>query len=430
MSFGDHFCENSHFTGLGPVTDLNTSFTSRRLAVLLLPTIALSGCTALDNFLAPLGDPDGSATAAEVVTEPVVPVEERQRLEPLPVNYFVLTSDDQAVIGETQVVFAREENTFSDLAREYGLGYDELVEANPDVDPWLPGEGTPIVLPTQYVLPDAPREGIVLNIASKRLFYFADRAEGEDQVVMTYPIGIGRVGWETPLGSSSVVSKARDPHWYVPASVRREHEEAGDPLPAVVPPGPENPLGRHVLKLDIPGYLIHGTNQPYGVGMRVSHGCVRLYPENIEALYELVGIGVPVAIVNEPFLVGIRDGEIYFEAHKPLEDDKVGEHQRLVDALEAVESLASEQEINFSLEQLRVAASEARGVPLRLMVDDAEEFMARARVIENTVVPDPDLPTLAEVRAILDEPLDETGVEADAGNTADRDDSGQGVANE
>ena len=164
--------------------------------------------------------------------------------------------------------------------------------------------------------------------------------------------------------------------------------------------------------------------------MRVSHGCVRLYPENIEALYELVGIGVPVAIVNEPFLVGLVDGEIYFEAHKPLEDDRVAEHQRLVDALAAVELLASEQGIDFSLEQMRSAAAEGRGVPVRLGVNDAAEFMARARVVENTVVPDPDLPTLAEVRAILDEPLDEPGNELSSEDSIVNDDIEQGVANE
>ena len=135
------------------------------------------------------------------------------------------------------------------------------------------------------------REGIVLNIAAKRLFYFPPMPAGQPPVVMTYPIGIGRVGWETPLGAASVVAKAANPTWYVPASVRREHAEMGDPLPSIVPPGPDNPLGTRVLKLDLPGYLIHGTNQPYGVGMRVSHGCVRLYPENIETLYELVAIG-------------------------------------------------------------------------------------------------------------------------------------------
>ena len=150
----------------------------------------------------------------------------------------------------------------------------------------------------------------------------ADRAaqpalEGQAQVVKTYPIGIGRVGWETPLGATTVVAKAVDPHWYVPASVRREHREMGNPLPSVIPPGPDNPLGTRVLKLEMPGYLIHGTNQPYGVGMRVSHGCVRLYPENIEYLYDLVSIGEPVRIINEPFLIGDLNGEILFEAHAP-----------------------------------------------------------------------------------------------------------------
>ena len=129
--------------------------------------------------------------------------------------------------------------------------------------------------------------------------------------MLTYPIGIGRVGWETPLGETTVIAKAKNPSWWVPASVRREHAEMGDPLPSVVPPGPDNPLGTRVLKLNMPGYLIHGTNQPYGVGMRVSHGCVRLYPENIEFLYTLVDIGEMVTILNEPFQMGRKDGVLF-----------------------------------------------------------------------------------------------------------------------
>ena len=252
-----------------------------------------------------------------------VPLEARPVEEPIARNYFVLESPQQSVVGSPQIVYTSEENTLSDLAREYGLGYDEIIAANPDIDPWLPGDKKPILLPTQYVIPDVPREGIVLNIASKRLFYFPKVAEGESQTVMTYPIGIGRVGWETPLGATEVVSKATDPHWFVPASVRREHVELGNPLPSVVPPGPDNPLGAYVLKLEMPGYLIHGTNQPYGVGMRVSHGCVRLYPENIELLFSLVEVGEPVRIINEPYLLGRRNGELYFEAHQPLEDDAI-----------------------------------------------------------------------------------------------------------
>ncbi|MDH3439890.1 MAG: L,D-transpeptidase family protein [Gammaproteobacteria bacterium] len=266
------------------------------------------------------------------------------------------------------------------------------------------------MLPTQFVLPDVPHEGIILNIASKRLFYFPPVEEGQPQTVLTYPIGIGRVGWQTPLGSSAVISKARDPSWYVPTSVRREHEELGDPLPSVVPPGPDNPLGTRVLKLDIPGYLIHGTNQPYGVGMRVSHGCVRLYPENIELLYDLVAVGESVHIINEPYLAGMKDGQLYFESHTPLEDDEVTVENRLVAALGKVEGLASENALDFDLDRLRTAARENLGVPAILSGISADDLTARARVVENTAEPDPDMPTLEEVRALLDEPLDDSEV--------------------
>ena len=387
-----------------------------RLTNLILVLVIASGmtaCTSLQEFLAPL-------RAEAPVAEPPTPLEERPRLEPIARNQFVLESPGQTVIGDPQVVFATEENTFSLLAREYGLGYDELVAANPDVDPWLPGEGTPVLLPTQYVLPDVPHEGIVLNIATKRLFYFPAPLEGEPQVVLTYPIGIGRVGWETPLGHSAVVSKATDPHWWVPASVRKEHEELGDPLPAVVPPGPDNPLGRHVLKLDLPGYLIHGTNQPYGVGMRVSHGCVRLYPENIEVLYGLVGLGESVTIVNEPYLAGLRDGEIYIESHAPLEDDLVSADEHLAGIVEYIETATAGPITQQQLDGLRSVADHPLGVPVRLGSPSREALFAAARVVTNTVTPDPNMPTLADVRAILDAPPEtvETVTEEDAGQVA------------
>ena len=386
----------------GLANELNRRAPFRNGTALIPLALILSSCTAFQDFLAPADD----EPAADVV-----PLETRPRLEPISRNYFVLESPQQAIVGEPQIVFADDEDTFSDLAREYGLGYDELVAANPGIDPWLPGEGTPVLLPTQYILPDVAHAGIVLNIANKRLFYFPKVADGERQTVLTYPIGIGRVGWETPLGSSTVVSKARDPQWYVPASVRQEHAEQGDPLPSVVPPGPDNPLGTRVLKLGIPGYLIHGTNQPYGVGMRVSHGCVRLYPENIEHLYDMVDVGEPVAIVNQPYLVAWHDGAVYFEAHVPLEDDDVHAQQRLADALGEVENLASEHQVRFSMEQMRASAHEHLGVPVTLTGLQADEILARVRVVRNTVVPDPDMPSLAEVRAILDAPPDDGAVE-------------------
>jgi L,D-transpeptidase ErfK/SrfK len=261
-------------------------------------------------------------------------------------------------------------------------------------------------LPTQYVLPDVPRRGLILNIASKRLFYFPEVAEGAPVQVLTYPIGIGRVGWETPLGDTTVVSKARDPSWYVPASVRREHAELGDPLPAVVPPGPDNPLGHFVLKLDMPGYLIHGTNQPYGVGMRVSHGCVRLYPENIEPLYDMVGIGEPVTIINEPYLAGWHDGELYFESHSPLEDDVISPEQRMQEIFDRARDSYGAFVEQAEQDQAAAVAGAARGVPVRVLMADASEVLHRARVIRNTVEVDPNMPTIDEVRALLDEPLE------------------------
>ena len=320
-------------------------FILHRTAI-LLPLLLLGACSTMGGDWKSQGD--------------ALPLHERPVEEPSLVNHFVIDSPQQTVIGVPQIVLAQQADTLSDLARTYGLGYDELAVANPGVDPWLPGDQTPVLLPTQFVLPDVPREGIVLNIASRRLFYFPQMPEGQAQVVKTYPIGIGRVGWETPLGATTVVAKAVNPQWYVPASVRREHREMGNPLPSVIPPGPDNPLGTRVLKLEMPGYLIHGTNQPYGVGMRVSHGCVRLYPENIEYLYELVSIGEPVRIINEPFLIGELNGEIIFEAHEPLEDD----------AISVDEGLSSSTRVSMkypamnSVAQIRTRFAQFRVLPM------------------------------------------------------------------
>ena len=373
------------------------SFTT---AALLL--VSLTACTTIEGFL-------GSGRDSRP-TPNVVPLEQRPVEEPLDPNRFVLESPQQNIIGEPQVVFTSATDTLSDFAREYGLGYDELLEANPAVNPWLPGENTPILLPTEYLLPDVPREGIILNIASKRLFYYPKMGQGQAQIVFTYPIGIGRVGWETPLGAATVISKARDPSWWVPASVRREHRELGDPLPSVVPPGPENPLGTRVLKLDMPGYLIHGTNQPYGVGMRVSHGCVRLYPENIEFMYELVEIGEPVMIINEPYLLTENGGEWFFESHTPLEDDLIDPEERLSQLLfEAGESLSP-----ALMEHARSIASAANGVPVRLEEFDADEVLVRARRVRNTIEIDPGAPSLEEVREMIDEVVAEVEREGES----------------
>lgn len=370
--------------------------------------VLLSGCTTIQDFMDTVRGPRTAAAAArQFEKQPVA--------DAIDANRFVISSPGQDVVGVPQVVFTRARDTLSDFAREYGLGYDELIAANPDVDPWLPGENTPVLLPTQFVLPDVPRVGIVLNIATKRLFYFPadgvqhDPETGEvlQQIVLSFPIGIGRVGWETPLGETKVVSKARDPSWWVPISVRREHAELGDPLPAVVPPGPDNPLGHRVLKLGMPGYLIHGTNQPAGVGMRVSHGCVRLYPENIEFLYELIGIGEPVMIVNEPYLFGRLNGEWYFESHAPLADDAIEPVERLNTLLDARESEFGAP----AMDHVRTVASSQRGMPIRVNKYDEAEVFTRVRRVHNTIVDDPDAPTIDEVRQMIDEAVAEAALE-------------------
>src|SRR5690606_15287792 len=221
------------------------------------------------------------------------------------------------VVGEPLVIRSRYEDTFVALARQYNVGFEALRRANPDVDPWLPGEGTEIVIPSQFVLPRAPREGIVVNVAELRLYYFPDK---DGRRVITHPISIGRQDWSTPLGTTTITAKQANPSWYPPQSIREEHAAMGDPLPAVVPPGPDNPLGKHALRLGLPGYLIHGTNKPSGVGMRVTHGCIRMFPEDIEALYESVPVGTKVRIVNQPYKLGWSAEGLYLEAHPPLEE--------------------------------------------------------------------------------------------------------------
>ena len=223
------------------------------------------------------------------------------------------------VIGAVATISARREDTLVDIARRHGLGYEDIVRANPDVNIWLPGEGTEIVLPTRYVLPSGAREGVVLNLAEFRLYYFPEPKAGEPAYVMTYPISIGRMDWETPLGMTEIISKAVNPAWYPPQSVRDEHAAEGDPLPRIVPPGPKNPLGNYAMRLGMPGYLIHSTNRPAGVGMRVSHGCVRMFPEDIEFLFTRIDINTKVRIVNEPLKIGWSGDELVMESHPVLQ---------------------------------------------------------------------------------------------------------------
>jgi len=230
-----------------------------------------------------------------------------------------LPPEGNDVVGALTTITARAEDTLLDIARRHGLGYEDIVRANPDVDTWLPGEGTSVTLPTRYVLPHGPREGVVLNLAEYRMYYYPVPEAGEPAVVMTYPISIGRMDWETPLGRTSIISKVRNPAWYPPESIRAEHAADGDPLPRIVPAGPQNPLGEYAMRLGLPGYLIHGTNRPSGVGMRVTHGCIRMFPEDIDYLFGNVGLNTGVRIINEPVKIGWNGDELVIEVHRTLE---------------------------------------------------------------------------------------------------------------
>jgi len=233
---------------------------------------------------------------------------------------FYLADDTTRVVGHNLIVLSHEEDTLLDIARRFGLGYGEIVDANPDLDPWLPGANERVLVPNKFILPDAPHEGIVINLAEMRLYYYPKPQKGQRQQVITHPLGIGREGWTTPLGKTSIIQKKKDPTWTPPASILAEHLEKGDPLPKVVPAGPDNPLGAYAMRLGMPGYLLHGTNRPYGVGMRVSHGCIRLFPEDIEALFGIVSVNTPVEILYQPYKAALHEGSLYLEAHATQDD--------------------------------------------------------------------------------------------------------------
>jgi L,D-transpeptidase ErfK/SrfK len=239
-----------------------------------------------------------------------------------------------------------------------------MERVNPDIDRWIPGEGTLITIPSHYVLPRAQRKGVVLNLPEMRMYYFPPKKAGEPAQVQTYPISIGRRDWATPLGMTTITSKKKDPSWRPPESIRREHAEKGDPLPRVVPAGPDNPLGAYAMRLGMPSYLIHGTNKPLGVGMRVSHGCIRMLPEDIEHLFSQLPVGTPVNIVNQPVKAGWYGGKLYLEVHPPLEEypgDRGAVVEAVMVALDDAMDRRSAELDNIMIEE---AITQQNGLPL------------------------------------------------------------------
>ncbi len=269
------------------------------------------------------------------------------------------------VVGQIQVVKAEYEDTFADIGQANDIGYLEMVAANPGVDPWLPGAGTEVLLPTRFILPPGPREGIVINLAEYRMYYYpADKG-----VVYTYPLGIGREGWGSPVAETRITGKIKDPAWYPPQSIRKEHAAEGDPLPTVVPPGPDNPLGPFKFTLGVSGYLIHGSNRKFGIGMRVSHGCFRMLNHNVLELASMVPVGTKVRIINEPYKFGISGGRVYLEAHAPLQDETskasvVDRHAALIDELLNRSDLLGQRRLDWDVVREVVAAED--GLPVEI----------------------------------------------------------------
>ena len=293
------------------------------------------------------------------------------------------------VIGTMSTVTAKYEDTLLDIARRHGLGYQDIVRANPGVNVWVPGEGTEVVLPKRFILPPGPREGLVLNLAEYRMYYFPAPKDGETPKVHTYPISIGRMDWATPLGQTKITAMARNPAWYPPQSVRDEHAADGDPLPRVVPPGPDNPLGTRAMRLGIPGYLIHGTNRPRGLGMRVSHGCIRMYPEDVEYLFDRVRVNTSVRIIDVPVKMGWDGEALVVEVHPLLEvaqrlPDETAEQLEALDAdveMPEVDTVTKDP-LTHVTEQFIAATNERPGI---LDWDTIESVVELSNGIPETV---------------------------------------------
>jgi len=262
---------------------------------------------------------------------------------------------DSNVIGRVEQYTVKKGESLIEIAPKFDLGYNEISEANPDVDPFIPPTGLPVRLPMMWIIPDVPaREGIVINISEMRLYYFLGK---RTKLMMTFPIGVGDEGKETPVGVFRIVQKIVDPYWHVPKSIKMERPD----LPSIVPPGPENPLGSHAMRLSLQSVLIHGTNKPWSVGRRATHGCLRLYPEDIRRLFRMVRKGEKVTIVRQPIKVGVSQNRVFMEVH----DD--GNSHYL---LEAVDALGSKKLLGkVDGKKMLRALTEKSGIPVDITMD-------------------------------------------------------------
>jgi L,D-transpeptidase ErfK/SrfK len=338
------------------------------LGVILL-SILTSGCQHLTFF------PDLSENLAfqENKPEKVHP-----QTETIEAHEFQL-ADGQTMVGTLAAVDTRENDTLSDIARHFGLGYNDISKANPTITPWTPQPGSRVLLPLQFILPDAPHKGIILNLANMRLFYYPKQ---QPDKVFTYPVGIGRQGWNTPMGLTSIVAKKANPTWVVPESIHQEHAEKGDSLPRVVAAGPDNPLGLYAMRLGFPRYLMHGTNKPYGIGMQVSHGCVQLYPEDIEVLFKKASVGLPVRIIHQPYLTAWDQDMLYLEANEPLQkwtQDKTRLKKQL---LKQLHQISAKKKVAIDWKKVDGIIQRADGIPTPILEQSPDVTTIAANAVQ------------------------------------------------
>lgn len=273
---------------------------------------------------------------------------------------FPLPKQGNDLVGQLQFVQTQPGDTFAALAEKYDVGYYQLYAANPEVNPKELTPYTELIIPTQFILPHIKREGIVIDLGAMRLYYFPKN----ENVVYTYPVGIGQQDWNSPIGTLDIIQKEKNPVWVVPQSIYDFRKKNGDPVPHMLPSGPNNPLGFYALRLSLPTYLIHGTNDPASVGRRSSAGCIHLYANDIQELFNIVTLKTNVQFINQPYLIGLQDGDVYLEAHLPLKEQREALANRRVDVVGLVGSLNLPAIAKVDWQKADMVLKEHTGVPV------------------------------------------------------------------
>lgn len=283
----------------------------------------------------------------------------------LPLTAFALKSypyppAGNDIIGHIQYVYPKKKDRIYQVARRYNVGYYELIESNPEIPRRSRLDVKErLTIPTEYILPNVERKGIVINLPELRLYYYNDKK----QLVQTSPIAIGRFNWKTPVMTTKVIRKYKDPVWVVPKSIKESSLRKGIHLPDVMPAGPKNPLGKYMMRLGNWSYLIHGTNAPNTIGKRASSGCMRMFPESVEALFKEVPIGTTVQIINEPVKVGWRNDELYLEAHEALHEAAMSKREERALAQQAITHAIANHKVHIDWRKVDEVIEEANGLP-------------------------------------------------------------------